>query len=80
MIGSSPAIAHKIAGAQGTDRADTSAGCGVVHAELIGDLLLGVAVLEVSASDACSVVRAEDNGGESRGLTGRFLLTPRFGE
>ena len=64
MIGSGPAITHKIAGAQGTDRADTSAGCGVVDAEVIGDLLLGVPVPEVRACYAGGVFRVGDEGGE----------------
>jgi hypothetical protein len=33
-----------------------------VHAEVVGDLLLGVAVLEVCAGDACGVFRVGDEG------------------
>lgn len=43
-------------------RADPPADGRVVDAKVVGDLLLGVAVLEIRAGDARSVLRVGDEG------------------
>jgi transposase len=61
-IGSGLAITHRVVGSRHAGSSKPSTDRRVVHAQMIGDLLLGVALLAVGNGDASGVLRIRDDG------------------